>query len=351
MNSPNLYLHIEREHLKNEKIFPFHLYVFNPGTKQYSPFLYANSPLTKEKEYFLNFILEKGGKLAVNESQERTFLRATDLKKEDLPSQQKREITPQEIERERRIQALIAKRQAQGEEVFDFKPSFKQCAQNDNFLPLITEARDEIMTFSLNNSPTVSLATFLAEELLNEDNIYNRIVAVSYFFAKICNIKDETSLADTVCAAFFSHLGLTQMDWYLNHKPQISMNDTEKKKFRKHPGYSHHVTLKSKIELSERVKNIIFQHHERFDGRGFPSSKKGDHIDQLALIIGAISHLFEYSMGKVTGIKQPLRSVITNLKNKTLSAGLELEFGDKIIENIIYLLDTDIDNSNELKVA
>lgn len=350
MTNKNSYLQIEREHLKEDRIFPFHLYVFNPGSNTYSPFLYANSPLTKEKEYFLNFILDKGGKLAVNESQEKTFFRATNLKKEDLPSLQTREITPQEIERERRIQALITRRESQGDAIFDFKPCFKECAEKDNFLPIIIEARDEIMTFSLNNSPTVSLATFLAEEVLNEDNIYNRIVAVSYFFAKICNIKDETSLADITCAALFSHLGLTQMDWYLNHKPQISMNEVEKKKFKKHPGYSHHVTLKSKIELSERVKNIIFQHHERYDGSGFPSFKKGDYIDQLALIVGAISHLFEYSMGKVTGIKQPLRSVIINLKNKTLSAGLELEFGDKIVENIIYLLENET-SSNEAKVA
>ncbi|EQC50300.1 HD domain protein [Bacteriovorax sp. BSW11_IV] len=350
MKTQGTFFVIEREFLKTDKIFPFHLYVFNPGTNQYSPFLYANSPLTKDKEFFLNFILDKGGKLAINESQEKTFFRATGVTKDQLPQNQKRELAPEEVERDRRIKALMARRE-NPETNFDFKPTFKECAQNDDFMPIIREAREEIMTFSLNASHTVSLASFLGEELLVEDNIYNRIISVSYFFAKICNIKDETSLADLVCGAFFAHLGLSQMDWYLNHKPQIEMNDVEKKKFKKHPGYSHHVILKSKIELSERVKNIVFQHHERHDGSGFPSFKRGDYIDQLALIIGAISHIFEYSMGKVTGIKQPLRSVIINLKNKTLSAGLELEFGDKIVENITYLLETDTILQNEQKAA
>lgn len=346
MKGPEEFFYIEKEHLKGRKIFPFHIYLYNPNTNQHTPFLYANSPLTSNKEFFLDYALERHGEIAIAENQQKTFFTTMELSKEDIPSLQEEELEEIEIEREKRVQALIEKRTNNEESIFDLKTGFKECEKNDNFLPMILAAQEEIMTFGLRVSATVSLASYLAEKVLTIDNITNRIVAVSYFLAKNCDIKDEESLSDLICASFFCHLGMTQMDFYLNHKPQVELNDTEKKKFKKHPGYSHHFVLKAQLDISDRCKHIIFQHHERYDGSGYPSMRQGDYIDQLALIIGAIAHLFEYSQGKVAGTKKPLRSIIKNLKNKTLTSGLELEFGDKILENLSLIINTEEEHSN-----
>ena len=56
---------IEKNFLKEKKTFPFQLFIFNPAHKKFSMFLNGNRPLTKEHEGFLDYILEKGGKLAI----------------------------------------------------------------------------------------------------------------------------------------------------------------------------------------------------------------------------------------------------------------------------------------------
>jgi hypothetical protein len=338
MRIPNELFHIDFDHLKGQKIFPYHLFVFNPTNGSYSAFLFANSPLTEDKSSFLEFILNKGGELAVDMKQKKTFLVNTDLKEEDIPSLnvEEHELERSRIENQNNLDMQNA---MQGE--VKFKEDLKKSIEEDNFLEMITRVKNEAMTFSVRKSHTVSLSSYLSEKLLVEDNFINRIVAVSYFMAKNCDMKDEEALGDILCAAFFCHLGHTQLDSKLTHKPHLEFTDNELKQYKKHPNLSHHLLNKSGVELSERCMNIIFQHHERADGSGYPMFKKGEHIDQLSLILGAVSHIFEYSYGHVTGTKTEMVKVIRNLKNKSFTAGLEFEFGDKIYESIINILSTD----------
>ncbi len=342
------FFNISIEMLKEDKLFPFHLYVYNPQSKLHTVFLHANSPLTDDHYEFINFIVEKGGSLSVDRRQKRTFLNSVDLVEDDIPSLQKREMTEIELKRMEKLSAIaIEKSNAESGELpkYDLKSGINQCIDNDSFLPMILSAKKEIEIFELNISHTVSLAGFLAENLLNEDNRVNRIVAISYYFAKNMNMNDQETLADIVCAAYFSHLGYTQLDHSLSHRPISELSEKDKERLKKHPGYSHHLLLKSGVEISERCKNIIFQHHERYDGSGYPRQKHSEFIDTLALILGVVSHILEYSAGDITGSKLPIRSVIQRMKNKTFSAGLEFEFGDKIYENIINMIN--IENISE----
>ena len=348
MKLPTSLFHIEKAHLADEKVFPFHLYVYNPQSESYSPFLPANSPLDVNKEAFIDFIEEKGGELAIDKRQKRTFLHHTDLKESDIPSLQERELSEFEKKRLEKLAKLESENKSDEEKVvYDLKKGINECISDDNFLPMIMEARKEIEVFSLNTSETVSLASYLAQELLVEDNFTNRVVAISYFLTKTFDMNSEEALSDVVCAGFFCHLGYTQLKYELSHKPELEFSDDEKKEVRKHPGYSHHLILKSGIEISDRCKNIIFEHHERYDGSGYPNQKHSEFIDILALIIGCVTHILEYSGGKITGNKLPLPLVISRLKNKTFSAGLEFEFGDKIYDNLINLITTQVTEDKE----
>ncbi|WP_372654845.1 HD-GYP domain-containing protein [Halobacteriovorax sp.] len=338
MSVLNNYFFISQEILGNKKIFPYHLFVYNSNNGSISPFLKANSPLITDKLDFLEFILSKGGKLAVDKKQKQIFLTTHSLREEDVEGLQE-VVHHLEEKRIQKIQDLKEQVDISGE--VKFKEEFLNAVKNDDYSSMIERVRMETETFSVRVSHTVSLAIYLSETLLIEDSFVNRIVAVSYYLAKNCDMKDEETLGDLICAAFFSHIGMTQLDYNLGHKPQIEYNKTEKKEYRKHPNLSHHLLNKSEVDLSNRCMNIIFQHHERNDGSGFPMYKKGEHIDQLSLILGAVSHIFEYSEGKVTGTKTDMKTIIRNLKNKTFSAGLEFEFGDKIYESLIYILNTD----------
>lgn len=349
MKLPEEFFHIPSILLKDQKIFPFHIFVFNPQSNNYTAFLMANSPMTQENEDFLKFIEARGGELAIDKRQKRTFLAATDLTEQDVPSLKERELTSIEIKRNEKLKALERENiEIEGSEgstdvknVYDLQTGINSCIQSNNFYPMIEAAKKEIEIFEVNISHTVSLASYLAEQLMTEDNFTNRVVAICYFMAKNMDMKDQETLADIVCASFFAHLGYTQLDYTYSHMPENEMPDTVKNKIKKHPGYSHHLLLKSGIEISERCKNIIFQHHERYDGSGYPRQKHSEFIDILALILGAVTHVLEYSSGKITGSPVPFQSVIHRIKNKVFTTGLEFEFGDKILENLINLINLD----------
>lgn len=352
MKSEKEYFLIELEQLGEAQLFPFHLHVFNPISKVYSPYLYANSPLTSSKRQLLEGIVSKGGKVAIPLKQKRTLLHQLELKEEDIP-----DLAPAKVHHlEERRQKLTSQNKKEhvvdGEEKkFHFKEELANAASSDDFSGMINHVREQVAAFSPRISSTTTLASLLVEELLHDDDIVNRTVALSYMLACGCGMTDEEALGDLVCAAFFAHLGYTQLPHSVMKKPQMHLSETLKKDWMKHPGLSMHLLRKSRIELSDRCKAIIEQHHERYDGQGFPQMKKGTHIEALALVLGAASHILEYTNGTVTGGKSALVSYVLNVKNKTYVPGMECEFGPLIEESLAHLVDTMKPNTENNKAA
>lgn len=352
MATEDNYFHIDLSMLKDEIIFPFNLHIFNPGNGGYNLILHANSPLTEEKLSFFKFIVKRNGEIAISMSQSRTFLKSLDYKKDDIPSLKEPEKHHLETERYEKIkkqeieEAKELLKNGGKKSIFKLTSELSHALDNDDFTHIINEARKEISIFSVRESVTTSLSAYLSETLLTEDNFINRVVSISYFFAKNCDITSEYALGNLVCAAFFHHLGHTQIDHALVSTPHLELSDKGYKQYKKHAGLSSHLIKKSQIDISTACLNTIESHHERFDGSGYPQSKIGDHIDINSLIIGSISHIFEYSSGHITGTKKAFKSVISNLRNKNFTPGLEFEFGDKVYNNLVTLINENADNSD-----
>lgn len=330
---------IDRDHLKGKKTFPFQIYIFNPVHKNYSMFLNGNRPLTKELETFLDYLLDKGGKLAILKTQRRTFLSAQEYNEADIPSLQARDL--HELEKERIMYLKLKEIYDEKNGAFTFQTEFGKACETNNFEKIIEYARVEILTFSVTQSPTTSLAIEFAKKHLTSDNYLNRIVAVSYLFSKVMNIKDQDALADIVCGSYLAHIGYTQLPLTMIRTPLFSLTDKSRKLFEKHTILGHHLIKKGELEISERCKKIILDHHERVSGGGYPSMKYGDSIETLSLIVASIAHIFEFSSGKITGNKLPIKNIIISMKNKTFSPGLEFDFGEKIFNSLVTLINTD----------
>lgn len=363
-NQEKQYFFVDLEHLGETQLFPFHIHIYNPANGKYNPYLFANSPLTTAKKELLSEIVSRGGKVAIPMKQKRTFLVEQEVKEEDIP-----DLAPQKVHSlEQRRQDLLTKKneskkeqengvdrdnsfENKSEEKFHFKEQLANAAANNDFSGLINFVREEVVTFSPRISMMTTMSTLIAEAVLYEDNFTNRTVALSFLLAKGCGITDPESLGDLVCAAYFFHLGYTQLPHSCMNRAQIEYSDSTKKEWKKHPGLSLHLLRKAQIDLSPRTRIIIEQHHERYDGQGFPQMKKGSHIEPLALVLGAASHILEYTSGKVAGTPTTLPSFILNLKNKTYLPGMEVEFGGLIEESLAHLVDTMNSTDQNKKVA
>lgn len=340
---------IDKEHLKGQRTFPFQLFVMNPIHKRFTLFLNANRPMSKDLESFLDFLVTKGGFLAVLRKQKKTFLKAQEYEEHEIPTLKKREL--HEIEKEQIMYSKLKEIWVEKHGAFSFLTEFEKAAKSDNFDKIIEYARVEILAFSVNRNSTNTFAVELAKEFLIRDHFINRIVATSFFIAKNLNILDEDSLSDIVTGSYLIHLANTQMSLSISRKAQQAYFDSEKKFYQKHPLLAFHLLKRSQLVVSDRVKRIINEHHERNGGRGFPMEKAGDAIEPLALLIGGVAHLFEFSSGKVNGSKQSLRSVIFHIKNRSIMPGLEFDFGDTIYNTITTLIDTEKKEEDNLNIA
>jgi response regulator RpfG family c-di-GMP phosphodiesterase len=343
------YFHIDQGHIKltENAIYPFHLSVYSYQNGVYHLFLSANSPLTSEKLTFLQSIMDKGAKLAINTKQKETYLDHQQLDANDIPSLQESPISQMAHRSFDLAKKLEEKDQKEGS--YDYAEKINEAIQSTNFLPLIERTREEAMTFSFRTSHTVSLANYFSENFLHQDHIGNRVVALSYLCAKSLGIDDEQSLGDLITASFLYHIGYTQMDLDLARKPQQDYKTKEQSSFKKHPGLTQHLIRKSGLMISERCNKIMYQHHERFDGSGFPEYKQGQHIEPMALILAVASHFIEFSSGKITGKETQIKQVLQSFRDRSPSSGLEFNFGDQIHDLVENLLRPKI--SNEEKKA
>lgn len=334
------YLDIKFNHLRGKKIFPFSLYLFNPNSKKYTPFLIANTPLVQAKMAMLDLTLRNKGKLAVARKDQEAFFKFSGLTEEQVKADLEKDSSYQPEGTGTSSAAKDADVPPQ-EEGFRFKEELSKAIKNNDFKEIIDQVKKEVDLFKPTISHTVSLAKFLVNNLMLEDNFNNRIAAVSYCFAKMMNMNTEDVLADLICASFFHNIGITQLHGAWAHHGFMKLSSEERKKYMKHPKISFHILKKVNLELSDRCYKIIMEHHERIDGSGYPQGKIGEQIEPLALLLGAISHVFEYSTGRITGEPVQLPIIIKSLKMKSYPAGLEHQFGDTILQPLTDLVDTD----------
>ena len=92
----------------------------------------------------------------------------------------------------------------------------------------------------------------------------------------------DSDLYDLQLSALFHDIGKVGTPDAVLNKP-TRLSDTEFNIMKKHPQQSYEI-LKGFTEF-ERVAKSVLHHHERYDGRGYPSRFKGEEIPLFSRII------------------------------------------------------------------
>lgn len=96
--------------------------------------------------------------------------------------------------------------------------------------------------------------------------------------------QSKTTIETTAMACMFHDIGKTLLPKeYLNLRP-AQMGPEQLELYQQHPVLGLQL-LESSRAINNSVKQIILQHHEAYDGTGFPYQKKGNKILTLANIV------------------------------------------------------------------
>ena len=96
--------------------------------------------------------------------------------------------------------------------------------------------------------------------------------------------QSKTTIEATALACLFHDIGKMKLPKELLEKRPLEMDDDEYALYMTHPQIGVEIIEENRM-INNSVKQIILQHHEYFDGTGFPYKKKGSSILTLANIV------------------------------------------------------------------
>lgn len=133
-------------------------------------------------------------------------------------------------------------------------------------------------------------------------------------------------------------------DWLLKKDPQ-TLSGSQKLLFESH--CSRGQIILSQIGYFKNVSQIVMQHHERWDGKGYPKALTGNEICRSSQILQIVDHFDKFMNGKNGFEKNSVEDGIKHLESKAGSVFdpvLVQEFRKYLSQNI-YSTDVEVEVS------
>lgn len=122
-----------------------------------------------------------------------------------------------------------------------------------------------------------------------------RVAEFCYLFCKFLG-KDEAECEKIKMASVLHDIGKVGISDDILNKP-AKLNDEEWKVMKQHSLMGYEMLIDSEFELMRLAAMIALEHHERWDGEGYPYGKKEDEISLVGRIC-AVSDVFDSLLDK-----------------------------------------------------
>ncbi|WP_448589523.1 HD-GYP domain-containing protein [Thermodesulfobium sp.] len=132
-----------------------------------------------------------------------------------------------------------------------------------------------------------NIAIVIDDLMVTSDYLF-RHLARTMLFSSVLGINlgySENKLRELAKAAFLHDIGFAFIDESIRNKKR-KLSPEEMEIIKQHPKLADSILVKNKFSSS--VRKAVLQHHERFDGSGYPAGLKGDEIFELARVIAVI---------------------------------------------------------------
>lgn len=133
-----------------------------------------------------------------------------------------------------------------------------------------------------------------------ENSTYSRAANTSTFAALLSIALGIGDPKDVALAGLLHDIGLVTIPTEICQKDQSQCTPEELATYQSHPQASIRLIKERRMNVSEKVCSIIEQHHERFDGTGYPKKLIGPRIlseAQVLMIADLLTELTEVKEG------------------------------------------------------
>jgi len=163
-----------------------------------------------------------------------------------------------------------------------------------------------------------------------DPSAYSHAFLVTMFSS--CIIKQfewqsKSTIETTALACMFHDIGKMSLPKELLEKKVDDMNAEELEEYKKHPELGLEMVEGNRM-INNSVKQIILQHHESFDGTGFPFGKKGANILTLANIVSMADRFVHIMVEEEVAPIVALKKILTQKEEAS-------RFNSMIVANFI----------------
>jgi HD-GYP domain-containing protein (c-di-GMP phosphodiesterase class II) len=102
---------------------------------------------------------------------------------------------------------------------------------------------------------------------------------------------------DLAFAGLLHDIGLADVCPNIQSKASADRTESDEIAYRKHPELTIEIIKNRKMIVSEKVTNIILQHHERADGTGYPAALPGNRVIPEAQVLALADRFDELTTG------------------------------------------------------
>jgi len=141
----------------------------------------------------------------------------------------------------------------------------------------------------------------------------------------------ELRIVNIINGALLHDAGMLRLPKEITEK-RGGLSEAERQHILSHPALAHKIVIKE-LHFQDDVGNIVLQHHERWDGTGYPHQIAGDYIDIGARIV-TIADAFEAMVSP-----KPYRNSITgNQAVKNLLSDNSRRFDPTILKAFVLIM-------------
>lgn len=147
----------------------------------------------------------------------------------------------------------------------------------------------------------------MADIVDNPDTEHATSVAIyATLFAMGLKNTDGQLLQDVIIASLMHDIGLTQIDPSFLATPRNNLQPSDRVTYEKHVMLGLELLPELDYKPNSRVLTLIGQHHEKFNGTGFPNHLESFRVDEYAQLISLADLLDSLCRGRRDGIERSL---------------------------------------------